>query len=73
MVLMGVDKLKAINGMWRIKEATLLGVALIGGSLGGLLEMLLFHHKTRHPAFSVGIPVFLVIHLLILKFVVGLF
>ena len=44
----GVDKLKAINGSWRISEKALLLTSLFGGALGGLLGMQLFRHKTKH-------------------------
>lgn len=51
------DKRKAIKNAWRIPEATLMGIALIGGSLGCLIGMRIFRHKTRHPKFSIGLPV----------------
>ncbi|MBR5258931.1 MAG: DUF1294 domain-containing protein [Eggerthellaceae bacterium] len=52
----GIDKFKAKRGMWRIKEATLLGLAVAGGSIGAILGMYLFRHKTKKPAFTVGVP-----------------
>lgn len=58
-VLMLVDKIKARRNLWRIPEATLMGAAAIGGSVGALLGMYTFRHKTRHPKFTVGIPVIL--------------
>lgn len=64
--LMGADKIKARNRSWRIPEKTLLGAAFIGGSLGGLCGMFLFHHKTRHFSFRVLIPLFFLVHILIL-------
>lgn len=63
--LYGVDKRKARKGKWRIPENTLLGVALIGGSLGALLGMYLFHHKTKHWKFKILVPLFLVLHVII--------
>lgn len=60
-VIFGVDKYKAIRQEWRIRESTLLGLALIGGSIGGWLAMYIFHHKTKKVKFFVGIPVILVI------------
>lgn len=51
------DKRKAIKNAWRISESTLMGTALLGGSLGCLIGMRIFRHKTRHPKFSIGLPV----------------
>ena len=59
-LLMLIDKQKARRKLWRIPEATLIGVAVIGGSIGSLLGMHIFRHKTRHPKFTVGIPGILV-------------
>ena len=59
LLLMLSDKLKATRGAWRIPEATLLGVAVLGGSIGALLGMKLFRHKTRHLKFALGIPLIL--------------
>lgn len=58
---MGVDKFKARAGHWRIPEATLLGLAVAGGSIGALAGMYLFRHKTRKHKFSFGIPAILVL------------
>jgi len=57
--LMGIDKRRARKGLWRIPEATLILSAVLGGGIGALAGMLLFHHKTRKPKFTVGIPVIL--------------
>ena len=57
--LMLVDKLKARSHRWRISERTLIGSALLGGSIGALAGMYLFRHKTRHPKFTLGIPAIL--------------
>ena len=54
--IMGIDKRKAIKGAYRIPEATLFCVALLGGSLGTTLGMNLFRHKTKHWYFVVGMP-----------------
>ena len=64
-LLMLTDKRKAVKKAWRIPEATLLGIAAIGGSLGSLIGMRLFHHKTKHLKFSLGIPLMLAIHILL--------
>ena len=55
--LYGIDKRRAKKQRWRIPERTLLLLPLIGGSVGGLLGMAVFHHKTRHWYFRVGLPV----------------
>lgn len=55
-LLMLADKLKARKGAWRIPEATLIGIAAIGGSLGAICGMNLFRHKTKHPKFYIGLP-----------------
>ena len=55
--LYGIDKYKAKKGHWRIPEKTLLLLPLLGGSVGGILGMSVFHHKTRHWYFRIGLPV----------------
>lgn len=60
-----VDKEKARKNLWRIPESTLLTVAIMGGSVGCLAGMRLFHHKTRKPKFYIGIPVILAIQLIL--------
>lgn len=62
-LLMLIDKQKAKKRKWRIPEATLLTVAVIGGSIGTLAGMDLFRHKTRHKKFSIGIPVIIALQL----------
>lgn len=61
--LYGIDKLKSKKGWWRIPEKTLLLFAVIGGSVGALFGMLLFHHKTKHKKFYLGVPIILVIQI----------
>lgn len=56
----GIDKWKAKRSKWRIPEATLLLMAVLGGSLGAWLGMKLWHHKTLHKKFRYGIPLILV-------------
>ena len=63
-VLMLTDKRKARKKLWRIPEATLLLVAVFGGSIGSLLGMYMFRHKTKHLKFTVGIPVILVLQVI---------
>lgn len=62
-LLMLIDKWKAKRGRWRIPEATLMGVAALGGSIGSLLGMYTIRHKTRHLKFTVGIPLILVVQI----------
>ncbi len=58
-VFMLVDKQKAKRDAWRIPEATLMGLAALGGSLGALAGMYVFRHKTRHIKFTLGVPLIL--------------
>ena len=59
--LMGIDKHRARTRQWRIPERVLFGAALLGGSAGAWAGMYLFHHKTRHWYFVVGMPLILVV------------
>ena len=65
LLIMLADKEKAKKHLWRIPESTLLTVAALGGSVGCYAGKRLFHHKTRKPKFSVGIPVIFAVQLLI--------
>jgi len=58
------DKRKAIKHQWRIRESSLFLLAILGGGIGCLAGMLLFHHKTKHPSFSIGIPSILLIEII---------
>ena len=58
-IVYGIDKVKAMKGKWRISEATLLILAVIGGSIGALLGMKVWHHKTMHKKFKYGLPLIL--------------
>ena len=60
----GMDKLKAKQGSWRISEATLLILAIIGGSIGALLGMKVWRHKTQHKKFKYGVPAILIIQII---------
>ena len=62
-LLMLADKVKAKKNRWRIRESTLMIVAALGGSVGSLLGMYTFRHKTLHLKFTVGIPVILVLQI----------
>ena len=62
----GVDKYRARNYQWRVPEKTLFLLAAVGGSIGALVGMYLFHHKTRHASFVLGIPAILVLQIVLL-------
>ena len=61
----GIDKRRARKDKWRIPESTLLMLAFIGGALGALAGMLVFHHKTRHWKFRMLVPLFLVLQVVL--------
>lgn len=62
-IVYGVDKRAAIKGKFRVRVATLLGLAFIGGSLGALFAMYLFRHKTKKLQFTIFVPLMLVLHI----------
>ena len=64
----GVDKWNAKQGKWRISEATLLMLAVIGGSIGAWLGMKVWHHKTMHKKFKYGIPAILIIQIILITY-----
>ena len=68
-VVYGIDKWKAMKGRWRISEFTLLLLAVIGGSIGALLGMRVWHHKTKHLKFKYGVPLILLAQLALLYFI----
>lgn len=57
----GIDKHKAKKNKWRISEAFLLALALLGGSVGGWLGMKVWHHKTMHKKFQLGVPLIFIL------------
>ena len=61
--LYGIDKYKAKKNKWRISEATLLMMAVIGGSIGAWVGMRLWHHKTMHKKFKYGIPIIIILQI----------
>lgn len=67
-VVFGVDKRRAKCHRWRVREATLLGLAFLGGALGALLGMVLFRHKTKKVRFTVGVPLMLGMQVLALLY-----
>lgn len=62
-LLYGIDKHKAKKARWRISEATLLMMAVIGGSIGAWAGMRLWHHKTMHKKFKYGIPLIILLQI----------
>ena len=67
-LLYGIDKYKAKKGRWRISEATLLTMAAIGGSIGALAGMRLWHHKTMHKKFKYGIPLIIIMQIALVAY-----
>ena len=63
--MFGIDKWKAKKSKWRIRETALLGLAVLGGSIGAWLGMKVWHHKTLHKKFKYGIPVIIIIQLVL--------
>lgn len=61
--VMGIDKRRAVKRLWRIPESTLFIIAIIGGSLGSIIGMRFFHHKTRHWYFVYGMPAILLLQI----------
>lgn len=65
-MLFAIDKWKAKRNRWRIPEKMLLGFSFFGGAIGGLIGMRLCHHKTQKKRFSLGIPMMIVLHFLVI-------
>ena len=66
--MFGINKVKAKKSKWRIREAALLGLAVLGGSIGAWSGMKVWHHKTLHKKFRFGIPAIIIIQLLIIGY-----
>jgi uncharacterized membrane protein YsdA (DUF1294 family) len=62
-LIMLIDKQRAMHKEWRISENTLVGISLLGGSIGMLLGMSSFRHKTKHKKFTIGIPFILLMQI----------
>ena len=67
--LMGIDKRKAIKRSFRIPEATLFLIAVLGGSIGSIFGMYTFRHKTRHWYFVYGMPLILILQIALIVFI----
>lgn len=66
----GIDKWKAKKSKWRIREASLLALAVLGGSIGAWLGMKVWHHKTMHKKFKYGVPAILILQLALLAYII---
>ncbi|SCI91718.1 Protein of uncharacterised function (DUF1294) [uncultured Clostridium sp.] len=73
-LLMYIDKNRAIKGQWRIPEATLINLSILGGGIGTYMGIYIFKHKTRHPKFTIFIPITIILNLflyyILLKFII---
>ncbi|WP_337779689.1 DUF1294 domain-containing protein [Prevotellamassilia timonensis] len=67
-IVYGIDKYKAKKAKWRISEATLLLLAVLGGSVGAWVGMRIWHHKTMHKKFKYGIPAILLIQIALMAY-----
>lgn len=65
-IMFGADKARAAKGRWRISESALILAVLLGGSTGALAGMRIFHHKTKHRKFTIGIPVILALQIILM-------
>ena len=63
-IIYGIDKFKAKKAKWRISEATLILLAVIGGSIGAWLGLQVWRHKTQHKKFFIGIPMILTLQVI---------
>nr|WP_294492755.1 DUF1294 domain-containing protein [uncultured Anaerosporobacter sp.] len=66
--IMGIDKSRAKRGAWRIPEKTLFLIAILGGSIGSILGMKQFRHKTKHKTFTIGMPAILIVQAAIILY-----
>ena len=64
----GIDKWKAKKSRWRIREAALLGLAVLGSSIGAWLGMKVWHHKTLHKKFKYGVPTIIIVQLALIVY-----
>ena len=70
-LIYGIDKWKAKRSKWRISEATLLVLAVMGGSIGAWLGMKTWHHKTLHKKFRFGVPLILIAQILLIIYIIN--
>ena len=67
-IVYGIDKYRAKKAKWRISEATLLLLAVLGGSIGAWIGMKVWHHKTMHKKFQYGVPAILLIQVALMAY-----
>lgn len=70
-LITALDKYKAKNGRWRIPEATLFILALLGGSVAEYTVMRLIRHKTKHKRFMIGLPVIIILQVILCFFILS--
>ena len=70
-IVYGIDKYKAKHAKWRISEATMLLLAVVGGSIGAWCGMKVWHHKTMHKKFKYGVPVILLLQLALAVWIIN--
>ncbi len=68
LLVYGIDKWKAKRKRWRIPESVLILLAVIGGGIGALLGMFVWHHKTQHAKFKIGVPIILLMQIVAVFF-----
>ena len=68
----GIDKRKAIKEKWRIPERVLLGMAVMGGTVGSVFGMVVFRHKIRKWKFALGVPVIFILQIVAVCYAVSL-
>ena len=71
-IIYGIDKFKAKKAKWRISEATLILLAVIGGSIGAWLGLQVWRHKTQHKKFFIGIPMILTLQVIATVYLLSL-
>ena len=71
-IVFGVDKMNAKSNRQRVRIVTVLGLAFIGGSVGALIGMYGFHHKTKKAYFTVGVPLILLMQVVVLFYVMNM-
>ncbi|QUH27286.1 DUF1294 domain-containing protein [Serpentinicella alkaliphila] len=71
--LMFIDKYKAKRDQWRIKESTFIVLSFVGGSIGVLIGMVAFRHKTNKQKFYIGVPIFYLINIIVFYIIINRF